>query len=164
MRRYLLILASLASLAVAPASSGGLFELSERGKLPSGRTYSLMIKEKSYNPSPGEPEDDGSRWGIDGGYPKSYIGSLELAINGEKLPIARKLYQDLSGILKAELKEVGGNVELHLLGGDGSGSFDARFIWRPHEVERLIRHGEVPEAVWEKTIVHNSCPDVNCGD
>jgi hypothetical protein len=164
MRHCLLILAILASLAAAPASSAGPFELSEKGKLPSGRTYSLVIKERPYSPSSGEPEDDGSRWGIDGGYPKSYIGNLELTLNGESLPMVRKLYQDLSGIVTAELREVGGEIELRLLGGDGSGSFEARYTWRPHEVERIVRHATVPEAVWEKTIVHNSCPDVNCGE
>jgi len=160
----LMILVMAASLTATPASPSKVFELSEKGKLPSGRTYSLVIQEKPYSPRPGEPEDDGSRWGIDGGFAKSYIEKLELSVNGEKLPLVRKLYQDLSGIFKAEVREVGGEVELHLLGGDGSGSFDARFTWHPHEVERLIRHREVPEAVWEKTIFHNSCPDVNCGD
>ena len=163
MKHCLLILMLTACLGAAPTSPSKLFELSETGKLPSGRSYSLVIEERPYSPRPGEPEDDGSRWGIDGGYPKSCIGNLELKLDGKSLPMVRKLYQDLSGVYKAEVREVGGEVELRLLGGDGAGSFEARYIWRPHEIERLLRHGEVPEAVWEKTIVHNSCPDVDCG-
>ena len=71
MRRVVALLVPLLLLAplAAHARDRDPFSFSEDGVLPSGWSYSLRIEERPFVPRPGEAEDDGSRWGIDGGFP-----------------------------------------------------------------------------------------------
>jgi hypothetical protein len=136
-----------------------LFSYRSSGTFPSGRTYTIRVEEHPYVARPGEQADDGSRWGIDGGLPSSYCSVFELSLDGKKLRLPRKLFEDLSHLSSVKVSENGRAVELAIVGGDAAGSFMATMIVQPNEVERVVRHGEFPDSIWERLVVHNSIAD-----
>jgi hypothetical protein len=138
------------------ASAEQPFFLERSGSLPSGKEYELKIREEAYSRRPGELPDDGSRWGIDGGYPRTYCAEFSLSIDGKPVSVQRKLFEDLSHLLAVEVSEDGEDVLVMIRGGDAAGSFRARYSVRKVEIERLVEAGEFPSSVWERTTVHNS--------
>jgi hypothetical protein len=47
------------------------------GKFKSVSSYSIKVIERQFVKRPDSKEDDGSVWGIDGGYPKTIVGTLK---------------------------------------------------------------------------------------
>lgn len=158
MQRIIARLATLLFLAVPSLLEAGArtpFRFAEEATLPSGRSYSIRVEEALYSPRPGETEDDGSRWGIDGGFPATYCAVFELAIDGKPVRPLRKLFEDLSHLSRVAVAEVDGGLQVAVRGGDAHGSYVAVFTVRPHEIVREVRHGEVPDRIWERLVIHN---------
>ncbi len=65
----------------------------QSGTLPSGTKYELSIEEGTYShPSPSQKDsEDGSFWGVDGGFPESIITKFEFRLNGKDVYIPRKV-------------------------------------------------------------------------
>jgi hypothetical protein len=127
------------------------------GQWASGRTYHLEVRESPYTRRANEKEDDGSRWGIDGGFPATFISTFSLVIDGKKIPIPRKLYEDLSSPNIIEILDAGSDVRVHIEGGDGAAGYDVLYVFKiPHEIERTVRMGELPDSVWERTTWHSN--------
>ena len=127
------------------------------GTLRSGTSYRLVLREGVYRRAPGERSDDGSRWGIDGGFPWTYITDLTLTIGSRRVLIPRKSFSDLVNITRAGVSEKGKSILVTVAGGDAAGSFDATFTIRGYRlVERMVRMGEAPDQRWERTIFHNT--------
>jgi hypothetical protein len=71
-----------------------------------------------------------------------------------------KFYSDLSAIHIADFKKTDDSYQLILKGGDAAGLFRADFkIKNFRMIERIVRVGEFPDEVWEKTILHNELWD-----
>ena len=141
-----------------------LFSYEVDGALASGARYSLTVAESPYHPEDGEAGDDWSRWGIDGGFPRTYLAKLTLIVNGQELWIPRKIYQDLSHISSANAYEFHGALRLDLKGGDAASSFRASYLFSGWNIERLVRHGEFPNSRWEFIVEHSSVAAVTAGD
>jgi hypothetical protein len=155
----LALLAAFTIAAAALAEEPGPFLLDQSGELPSGKSYRLVIHEAPYQRRPLEQPDDGSRWGIDGGFPRFYVEELTLTLGKLSVWIPRKFHTDLSHVHRASMQEQRGAVVLRLEGGDAAGSFAAEFRFRGGNfVERLVRHGEFPDEVWERTIYRHQLP------
>jgi hypothetical protein len=149
-------LVSLTSLALAQEP----FSFSQDGRLPSGRTYRLEIRETTYVPRSGEKEDDGGRWGIDGGFPRTNITLFQLFVDNKAVEIPRKLYEDLSHLNRVRVGEVKKLVRVEIRGGDAAGGFNVVYLFKvPREIERVVRSGEMRDHVWERTIWHNDFYD-----
>src|SRR5205809_8024427 len=134
---------ALATIVLAPiVEAKEPFSATLEGRLPSGRTYRLELHESAYVPRPGENEDDGSRWGIDGGFPETYVSRFRLTVNGKEVTIPRKLFEDLSHVNRVDVAEDKRAVRVRVQGGDGAGSFDAVYLFRiPRQIERTVRMG-----------------------
>lgn len=155
----LLVPSSLAvALLVAPPALGSRkpFSFEQSGTLSSGTKYSVKIAESQYQRGFADLPDDGSWWGIDGGFPDTYCTTFQVVIDGKPVTVVRKLYQDLSQLNRVKLDDRGGHLVVLIEGGDAAGSFQAEFFFREFEVERVVRGGEFPHAFWERTILHNS--------
>jgi|WetSurMetagenome_2_1015567.scaffolds.fasta_scaffold620617_1 hypothetical protein len=132
------------------------FVFNETGKFPSGKSYSLKIEEHPFSKSPNTKPDDGSTWGIDGGYPLNVVKKFFLRLNEVEISIPRKYYSDICDISKVSIEEKQELVILKVKGGDGAGSFNAEYVFKNNRlIERMVRMGEFPDEVWEKTILHN---------
>jgi len=128
----------------------------QSGKLDSGKSYSLEIKTSKFTIKPDSRKDDGSIWGIDGGYPRTKTDGLLFQIDGMPAYIPWKFYTDLTDIQTARVLEDDGFVKILIKGGDAAGSYDAEFrIKDMRLVERIVHVGEFYKEVWEKTILHN---------
>jgi hypothetical protein len=133
----------------------------ESGKLPSGLNYSLVIKESPYQRTPKSEPDDGSMWGIDGGYPTFIVQKFSLKLNGRDILIPRKFWADICNLSKASINEEKKCVVITIKGGDAAGSFIAKYkIKGDNLVERLVRHGEMSDEVWEKIEIHHDLEGV----
>src|ERR1700730_2238081 len=87
------------------AHAGDPFALDKVGTLPSGQPYHLVIREAVYERKPGENSDDGSRWVIDGGYPRSFVDEFSLSLGKRKVFLPRKFFNDMSHIRDASVDE-----------------------------------------------------------
>jgi len=144
----------------AQASSDTPFLLEKKGILPSGMRYEIKVQEAPYAPSLQLPEDDCGMWGVDCGNPKFSINMLSLKLNDKKVHWPHKYVADLSYVRKVEIKEAKAGVKLLIHGGDAAGSYSAEFLIKKNRlVERIVRHGEFPDEVWEKTLVCNDLLD-----
>jgi hypothetical protein len=111
-------------------------------------------------PRDNEEKDDGSRWGIDGGFPIAYVSRFQLIVDGNELTIPRKLFEDLSHVYRVKINEVKRIIHVVISGGNAAGAFDAEYLFKiPKEIERIVRMGEMPKYVWEQTIWHNDFYD-----
>ena len=145
---------------ISAAAEMKVFEFDESGKLANGTEYSINILEEKYIPEKGEAPDDGSMWGIDGGYPSSKVVNFSININGEKVYLPKKAYFDLCHLSAIKIDEKDGNIFLHVRGGDAAGSYRAKFTFRKNKLEeRIVRMGEFPDQVWEKITFHNEIWD-----
>lgn len=126
------------------------------GVLSSGTEYSIDIRETAYIRRDGEPEDDGSQWGIDGGVPGTRVSTFDVVVRNQKIWIPRKLYIDLSNIKTATAYEFGGGLRVDLKGSDAAGSFRTSFLFAGWTIERLTRQGEFPDSRWEFNVIHSS--------
>jgi hypothetical protein len=158
-RRHLVALAVLTAAtagSTAARAADRLFEFERSGKLSSGVQYAVKIAESIFQRAPRDLPDDGSWWGIDGGFPTSLCTTFDITINGKRIDLLRKSYHDLAGLNSVEISEEKGHLVVLINGGDAAGSFNARFLFREFEVERIVRGGEFPNSRWERTIYHNS--------
>jgi len=132
------------------------FSYQAKGSLPSGTKYDVVIQETAYKKTLSEPEDDGSMWGIDGGYPTDVVKTFTVKLNGNNIVIRKKFYSDICNISSAEVREEGTATLLVIKGGDAAGSFNAIYRFKQGDlVERVVRMGEMPDDIWEKTIIHS---------
>ncbi len=129
-------------------------DVSKEGELSDGKLYSVEIRESRYLPSTGESPDDGGRWGIDGGFPRTSTSSFRVTIDGNELSVPRKLFADLSSVVEAIVSLAEDGVRVTVRGGDGSGSYEATFAFREDAIERIVKSGEAPESIWERTTIH----------
>lgn len=144
-------------LVAAPArAEGELFSFQKAGVLESGAQYAVQIEESEYEPGPADLSNDGSWWGIDTGFPATVCSRFSVEIDGRSAAPPRKLCRDLAELHGAEVLEAQDHLVVRIRGGDAHGSFDAQFDFREHEIERVVHRGELPDEVWERTIVHNS--------
>jgi hypothetical protein len=131
--------------------------LKVEGTLKAGTSYRLVLREAVYRRAPGERPDDGSRWGIDGGFPWTYITDFTLTVGSRRVSLPRKSFSDLVNISRADVSEEGSNILVTVAGGDAAGSFKATFTVRGFRlVDRMVRMGEAPDQRWERTIFHNT--------
>jgi hypothetical protein len=130
-----------------------------KGRFADGRRYRMVLIESKYR---SKLRDDGSFWGTDGGIPQKIISYLSLHINGEEVQFPRKSYGDLcelhTSYTSIELSKK--KILIKMEGGDAAGSFRAEFFVEKYKQgyrlsERMIKNGEEPDAIWEKTIYHN---------
>ena len=144
-----LVILAIASRAVAAEP----FAFDETGTLASGTTYRLTVREAPYKRQAHEKPDDGSRWGIDGGYPASYVEEFRLTLGKRKVFVPRKFFNDMSHLSRVSIEEQKGSLLVAVTGGDAAGSFTAEFRFRGGRfLERIVRHGEFPNERWERTI------------
>ena len=158
------LLIVLLAAAVNAADERTPFSYRTDGVLSSGETYSLSIDESPYIRREGETGDDGSRWGIDGGFPRTHITKFDLVVDGTHVWVPRKLYEDLSYVRSVDVHEFGGALRIDLKGSDASGSFRASFLFAGWRIERFVYHGEFPDSLWEYIVVHNSVAEVTDGE
>jgi hypothetical protein len=126
------------------------------GKLNSGQTYSVKIIEKKYIKKPDSKEDDGSIWGIDGGFPITIVELFKVEINDVAVFIPWKFYADIAHVHIVKTKEIDNVFIVIVKGGDAAGSYTAEYKIKEYRlIERIVRVGEFPDEVWEKTILHN---------
>ena len=131
--------------------------LTVQGTLKAGTPYRLTLREAVYRREPGESPDDGSRWGIDGGFPWTYVTDLTLKVGSRPVSIPRKSFSDLVNISRVNVSEEGNNILIKVDGGDAAGAFNAVFTVHDYRlVERMVRLGEAPDQLWERTIFHNT--------
>ena len=154
----IILLAILATTVYAAPAAPFRFE--KKGTLPSGVRYELMVTEGPFRPNPQLPTDDCGMWGTDCGTPTYSVQNLTLKLNGKEVHFPHKFVADLSHIRSVEINNVKDGIEIILHGGDAAGSFTAEFLVRKQRlVERLVRHGEFPDEVWEKTLIGNDLLD-----
>jgi len=160
LRHSMVLLLGGALLGAASARADGeLFSFQKAGVLESGAQYAVRIEESAYEPGPSDLSNDGSWWGIDAGFPATLCSRFSVEIDGRSAAPPRKLCRDLAELHGAEVIEEQGHLIVRIHGGEAHGSFDAQFDFREHEIERVVRMGERPDEVWERTIVHSSAGD-----
>lgn len=131
--------------------------LTLKGALKSGQPYQLILREAKYQRKKGDKPDDGSLWGIDGGFPWTKVTELSLVIKAYRVNLPKKFYSDLTNISSVSVIERNGDIIISVEGGDAAGSFEGEFVVRDTRfVERTIRAGEAPEELWEKVVYHNA--------
>ena len=159
MKTTIILLLALLTTAVY-ASPESPFQFEKRGTLPSGVRYELKIIEGQFLPSPQVPADDCGMWGVDCGNPKYSVQNLTLKLNDKKVHFPHKFVADLSNVRSVEIKDDKSGIKIFLRGGDAAGSFTAEFIVRKLRLtERIVRHGEFPDEIWEKTVIGNDLLD-----
>lgn len=132
-------------------------ELTINGFLKRGAAYQFTLREIIYRKRSGDKSDDGSLWGIDGGFPWTIITEMTLSFGKTRVSIPRKSFADLTNITGAAIAEKQNGVVLTVAGGDAAGSFTAEFIFRNNRlVERMVKMNEAPDQNWERTVFHNS--------
>ena len=153
------------AIACSTASSNTLspFSYHTSGTLSSGQAYELTIEEGPITQRKEGPGDDGSRWGIDGGFAETCIQKFELVVDGQSLWIPRKVFEDLSYVRSANVYDYHGALRIDLKGSDAAGSFRASFLFSGWEIERLVRHGEFPNGRWEYVVEHSSVAEITDG-
>jgi hypothetical protein len=130
--------------------------IQKSGKLKSGHSYSIKIIEKNFIKKPDSKEDDGSVWGIDGGFPSTVVDIFKVEINNVAVVIPWKFYADITNVREAGIIESADVLILTVEGGDAAGSYTAEYSIKDNRlIERIVRVGEFPVEVWEKTILHN---------
>ena len=156
-----LIIAIILILQITLSFAGGKpFVFREAGKLPSGATYKIEMHEVLYKHTDEKRPDDGSLWGLDGGYPRTILRNFSLQINGKDVWLPWKLHSDICHIYRVRVRESNGYVLVDIRGGNAAGSYDATYKFNGHRLmERIVRVGEFPEQVWEKTVLHNDLMD-----
>jgi hypothetical protein len=97
-------------------------------------------------------------WGIDGGFPRHVIRDFSVRFGDTEVPVYRKYLRDLSNVVEASVvagsRGASNTLVLHLRGGDAHGSFRAELTFTDCRLtERVVRMGEFPEQVWERTEV-----------
>lgn len=158
--RTITVLLLLALAAGVQVWSDAPFLFEKKGTLPSGIRYELEVREGPYRPCPKLPEDDCGMWGVDCGDPIYSVQRLTLKLNGKKVHFPHKFVADLSHVSFVEIKGVKGGVEILLRGGDASGSYAAEFlVTKKRLVQRIVRDGEFPTEIWEKTVIGNDLLD-----
>jgi hypothetical protein len=142
------------------ASPDAPFQFERKGTLPSGVRYELKVTEGPYRPYPQLPSDDCGMWGVDCGSPRYSVQDLTLKLNDKKVHFPHKFVDDLSHVRSVEIKDDKNGMRILLRGGDAAGSYSAEFLVRKLRlVERIVRHGEFPDEVWEKTVIGNDLLD-----
>ena len=132
------------------------FVFKETGQLPSGTRYAIEVSEIPFKRTPDTRPDDGSLWGIDGGYPETIVRRFSLQLNDKDVWIPWKLYSDICHVRKVLVRESNGSVLIDIMGGDAAGSYAAQYKFKNQRlVERMVRVGEFPKQVWEKTVLYN---------
>ena len=122
------------------------------GEFPSGLRYMLQIDERPYVVEKGALPDDGSMWGIDGGFPHYVVTTFSLELAGNKVTIPRKMYADVSDVHSASIKEEGDLIKIVIKGGDAAGSYQAEYAVKSGVlIERIVRTTECPSHT-EKTV------------
>jgi hypothetical protein len=137
---------------VGLVEAGSPLRFTKNGTLPSGKPFSVVISERRFVKGPGAQPDDGSIWGIDGGFPTNVVNEFSVLIEGKPILIPRKYLADISNLYSVDVRAEKDLVVILLKGGDAAGSFSAEY--RVHlngSLVRIIRHGEVPDEHWEKT-------------
>jgi hypothetical protein len=131
------------------------FQASLKGRLPSGKQYELRIRQIEFRRGAETKPDDGSMWGIDGGFPTYVVETLALSLDEKKVDFPRKAVWDLCNITSAEVLEKDHKVVVRVAGGDAAGAFQAEFVIRSYRLaERIVRGGEFPDEAWERTEFH----------
>ena len=90
-----------------------------------------------------------------------------IKVNSNAVDIPQSSFQDLYAVSSMEMFERKGSLYLLIGGGDAGESYSATFrIISSARVkgkfrlsERILRHGEFPDEVWEKTIYQNTIWD-----
>ena len=141
------------------------FESNLQGTLASGTKYELHVREIEFKLTKESQPDDGSMWGIDGGFPSFIIKEFRLTLNGKRADILRKALWDICNVFTARVIERDSIIVVTLEGGDAAGSFTAEFKVSAYTLlgeeeaayrlsERIVRMGEMPDEIWERTEYH----------
>ena len=95
------------------------------GKLKSGYSYSIKIIEKKFIKNSDSKENDGSFWGIKGGFPITIVDVFKVYINDVAVFIPWKFYADIAHVNRAEIMESNDVFTLTLEGGDAAAGYTA---------------------------------------
>jgi len=119
------------------------------GKLGKARTrFTLHLK--CIAPTGATKAANGEYIGTDGQDPACIVQTISLKLNNRPIVFPAKSYKDLSDVVLPRgvyLTTRGDVVVLHILGGDGAGSYKARFLVErqrlvAREIEQLNEKGE----------------------
>jgi len=151
-------IAFILCLPYAMAYSGSSpFKYNESGELPSGVEYSVEIKEVQYEKKSNELPDDGSMWGIDGGFCRYVVTIFNVKINNKPAYIYRKYYSDICDLTSVKVTEEKGQIILIVSGGDGAGAFTAKYTFKRNKLtQRMVRMSEMPDDYWELIVMHHN--------
>lgn len=134
-----------------------------RGKLRNGRAFTLIVQIKKY---PGTQKDDGSWWGTDGGIPDTIISYMAFWVGKKPAMLPFKTYTDICNVNESSVsvQETKQGIQISMSGGDAAGSFTAQYLIRHQKQgyrlwQRIVRSGENPDEIWEKTEYHNEAWD-----
>lgn len=95
------------------------------------------------------------------------IRRVTIQLNGSPVVIPQSAFEDIYSVSSMSIEEKGGVILLTMSGGDAGGSYLATFKIIPSRrtrgrfrlSERIHRHGEFPDEVWEKTTYRNAIWD-----
>ena len=151
--RILMVVAALA--AVASSSPNTPFRFDRNGRFPSGLTYSVSLRLTPFARSPLSEEDDGSMWGIDGGFPHYVVKKLSVSFGATEVVIHKKFLTDICDIssawVRASTRGQSNELVLHVKGGDGAGAYEGEYRFIDCRLtRRSLRMGEAPDEVWER--------------
>ena len=146
-------------LAVAPAYAGSL-SFDQSFSMSSGATYQVRLRQEV-------PAQRGSRsfkefgyWGAEGAERSYCVSSFSVTRRKAAVRVPGKAFADLCNVSSLKLSERKGLLVLSLRGGDAADAFSAEFHFRGvYLVERIVRHGEFPEAFERTQYRYNTYAD-----
>lgn len=139
---------SMVSLTQAKASNASF---DEAFSMPNGVQYVVHLKQVTPTRLNDKNFQSFGYWGAEGAQQSFCVSSLQVIRRKVAIRVAGKSFADLCNVSSLELSERKGLFVVALRGGDAGDSFTAEFVFRwVFLVERMVRHGEFPEA-YERT-------------
>jgi len=146
--RFAFATISMLCLAQAKASSASF---DETFSMPIGIQYVVHLKQATPARLSNKNFQSFGHWGAEGARQSFCVSSLQVIRRKVAIRVPGKSYADLCNVSSLELSERKGLFVVALRGGDAGDSFTAEFVFRGvYLIERMVRHGEFPEA-YERT-------------
>jgi hypothetical protein len=151
----LIVLASMLLVDSAGAAESTSFRHEKTYLLPSGKSVSVIFRERQCRRGECREADSGV-WGIDEGIPHVVTEVFRVVIDGKEFAIPEKFYRDLINTRHLNVFEQDRRVVVELKGGQAAGAYTARFLLGGMcGFERKVC-GEACNEIWEQTVWYNS--------
>ncbi len=148
-------LASILFTGSAGAAESASFRHEKTYLLPSGKSISVVFKERQCRRGECNETDSGV-WGIDGGVRRVITQVFRVTIDGKEFAIPEKFHRDLTNTRHLDVFEQDGRIVVELKGGQAAGAYTAYFLLGGMcGFERKVC-GEVCNEIWEQTVWYNS--------